>query len=116
MSIPIDLSGKTALVTGASQGIGSEIARTLHKAGARVILNHPDLGDGRTRADAELLAGEMNGWRGDSAHVVAADVSHPEAVRGMMEEIKTRWRGLDILINNAGILRDRTIAKMTVER
>ena len=42
VSISIDLSGLTALVTGASQGIGAEIARTLHRAGARVVVNHPD--------------------------------------------------------------------------
>jgi 3-oxoacyl-[acyl-carrier protein] reductase len=115
MSVVIDLSGKAALVTGASQGIGAEIARTLHRAGARVILNHPDLGDGRTRADAESVASALNLARSDSAHVVAADVADAEAVRGMMEAVQGRWGGLDILVNNAGILRDRTIAKMTVE-
>ena len=50
MSIAIDLSGRTALVTGSSQGIGAEIARLLHRAGARVVINHPDLSGGRVHA------------------------------------------------------------------
>ena len=54
MSIPIDLTGKTALITGASQGIGAEIARTFYRAGASVVLNHPGIGS--TRDDAEKLA------------------------------------------------------------
>jgi 3-oxoacyl-[acyl-carrier protein] reductase len=115
MSIAIDLSGKIACVTGASQGIGAEIARTLHRAGARVVLNHPDLGDGRTRSDAEAVAGELNRARPEGAEVLAADVADPEAVRGMMATIRSRLGGLDILVNNAGILRDRSVAKMTLE-
>src|SRR5438067_206671 len=115
MPIAIDFTGKAALVTGASQGIGAEIVRTLHRSGARVILNHPDLGDGRTRADAEAIAAELNRDRGDSAHVVAADVADSEAVRRMMAEARDRCGGLDFLVNNAGILRDRSIANMTLE-
>ncbi len=115
MPIEIDLSGKVALVTGASQGIGARIARTLHLAGASVILNHPDLGDGQTRADAEALAAERNAERPGSAAVVAADVSDAEAVRSMMAAVRDGFGGLDILVNNAGILRDRSIAKMTLD-
>ena len=115
MSIAIDLSGRTALVTGASQGIGAEIARTLHRAGARVVVNHPDQGAGRTRADAESLAASLNSERPESALVLAADVSRPEEVQQLMNRIQTDWGGLDILVNNAGILRDRTVAKMTLE-
>lgn len=115
MSIAIDLSGKSALVTGASQGIGAEIARLIHGAGARVVVNHPDSSDGRTRRDAERIATAMNAERPDSALVLAADVSDPDAVRGMMAEARDAWGGLDILVNNAGILRDRTIAKMSLD-
>lgn len=115
MSITIDFAGRTALVTGASQGIGAEIARTLHRAGARVVLNHPDQGSGRTRADAEQLAAELNGERNSSARAVAADVSDPEAVQAMMASLRDREGGLDVLINNAGILRDRSIAKMSLD-
>ena len=109
--ISIDLSGKVALITGASQGIGACIARTFHGAGADVILNHP--GKAATGADAEVLAGELNAARPDSALVVAADVSNEEQVRAMMESTR-EWRGgIDFLVNNAAIIRDRTLAKMS---
>jgi 3-oxoacyl-[acyl-carrier protein] reductase len=112
MSVGIDLSGKTALITGASQGIGAEMARTFHRAGARVIINHPGLD--ATRPDAEALAAALKAERADSALVLAADVADPEAVRAMMASA-AQAGGLDILINNAGILRDRSIAKMTLD-
>ena len=113
MAIEIDLKGKVSLVTGASQGIGAEIARTLQRAGATVILNHPDLGT--TREDAGTLAEELNGNRPQSAHVLAADVADAESVRAMMGEVKSLCGGLDYLVNNAAILRDRTVAKMSLE-
>ncbi|HEY6169396.1 MAG TPA: SDR family oxidoreductase [Verrucomicrobiae bacterium] len=93
--------------------MGAQIARTFHHAGATVVLNHPDLGT--TRADAEKIAAELNASRPDSAHVVAADVSKPDAVQRMMAEVKRRAGGIDFLINNAAIIRDRTIAKMSLE-
>jgi 3-oxoacyl-[acyl-carrier protein] reductase len=115
MSIAIDLSGRTALVTGSSQGIGAEIARLLHRAGAQVALNHPDLSGGQVHQDAQALCDELVSSRAGSAIVVAADVSDPAAVAGMMQRIAGEWGGLDILVNNAGILRDRSIGKMTVD-
>jgi len=113
--LSIDLSSKTALITGASQGIGAEIARTFHAAGATVILNHP--GFEQTSADAESLAAELNAKRDTSAHVFTADISESEAVEKMMQAVKTSsdLGGIDYLINNAGIIRDRTIAKMSLE-
>jgi 3-oxoacyl-[acyl-carrier protein] reductase len=115
MSIAIDLSGRTALVTGASQGIGAETARILHQAGVRVVLNHPDQSGGQVHRDAIALRDELHSHRADSATVQVADVSDPAAVEAMMREIGREWGGLDILVNNAGILRDRSIGKMTVE-
>lgn len=114
MSIVIDLSTRTALVTGASQGIGAEIAKVFHRAGANVVINHPDPA-GRTAVDAEALAEQLNGERPDSALVVAANVASNEDVERLMGRVKDKWGGLDVLVNNAGILRDRTVAKMTPE-
>jgi len=111
--IPIDLSGKIALVTGASQGIGAEIARVLHAAGATVILNHP--GFPNTTQDADELAAELNASRMQSAVVIAADISQPQQVQSMMDAIKTQFGGLDYLVNNAAIIKDRSIAKMSLE-
>ena len=113
MSITLDFSGKVALITGASQGIGAEMARRFHAAGASVILNHPDIGT--TRADAEQLASTLNAARPDSADVAAADVANATAVQRMMQDVQASRGGIDFLINNAGILRDRTLAKMSVE-
>jgi 3-oxoacyl-[acyl-carrier protein] reductase len=115
MSITIELAGTTALVTGASQGIGAEIARVLHRAGANVVLNHPGSRDGKTGADTAALAAELLAVRPDSALVLAADVSDPAAVAAMFQAVRAEVGGLDFLVNNAGILRDRTVAKMTLD-
>lgn len=110
MSVAIDLSGKTALITGASQGIGAEIARTFQRAGCCVFVNHP--GAENTARDAAKLCDELSALRPESALPLAADVSDGAAVRQMMREVEENG-GLDFLVNNAAILRDRSIAKMS---
>ena len=109
MAIDIDLSGKTTLITGASSGIGAEMARRFHAAGATVWINHPGLED-TTSAAAELVT-ELGA---ETAFAIAADVADPDAVQGMMAEVRQHSGGLDFLINNAAIIRDRTIAKMSL--
>jgi 3-oxoacyl-[acyl-carrier protein] reductase len=113
MSYVVDLSGKVALITGASQGIGAQIARTFHAAGATVVLNHPGIGS--TGVDAQRIADELNAARAGGADVAVANVADAEAVQRMMAEVKRSHGGLDLLINNAAIIRDRTVAKMSLE-
>jgi 3-oxoacyl-[acyl-carrier protein] reductase len=113
MNITISLDGKVALVTGASQGIGAQVARTFHAAGAVVVLNHPGISG--TGEDAQRLAAELNALRASSADVIAADVSKAEQVQAMMGEVQERYGGLDFLINNAAIIKDRTLAKMSLD-
>ncbi len=113
MGITIDLTDKVALITGASQGIGAQLARTFHQAGARVILNHPDIGT--TRDDADQVARMLNAVRPNSADIIAADVANADAVQRMMQTLRQQYGGIDFLLNNAAILRDHTVSKMSLE-
>lgn len=100
-----DLSGKTALITGASGGIGREIARAMHAAGAEVGLCG-------TRVQVlEELAAEL----GQGAHVFAADLSAADAAAGLIAAAEAKWDGLDILVNNAGITRDNLSVRLKDE-
>lgn len=113
MSIEINLAQKVVLITGASQGIGAQMAQLFHRAGATVALNHPDIGT--SRQDAETLVNQLNALRPQSACAVAADVADAAAVQAMMQELKRSFGGIDFLINNAAILRDRSLAKMSLD-
>jgi 3-oxoacyl-[acyl-carrier protein] reductase len=106
----IDLTGKVALVTGSSRGIGAGIIRSLHECGAQCIVNYVNDPQGRNKADAEEVAAGLGG-----AAILECDVGNDEQVAAMMQRVQSDFGGLDILINNAGILRDRTLAKMTNE-
>ncbi|MEM8653629.1 MAG: 3-oxoacyl-[acyl-carrier-protein] reductase [Pseudomonadota bacterium] len=98
-----DLTGKSALVTGASGGIGAEIARTLHGAGATVGLSG-------TRTDPlEALAAEL----GDRAHVLPCNLSDAEAVDALPKQATEAMGAVDILVNNAGITRDNIFMRMS---
>ncbi len=91
-----DLSGKSALVTGASGGIGGAIARTLHAQGATVVLSG-------TRTEAlEALVAEL----GERAHPAPADLAEPEAARALIAAAEAAAGQVDILVNNAGLTRD----------
>jgi 3-oxoacyl-[acyl-carrier protein] reductase len=94
------LEGKTALVTGASRGIGRAIASELSAAGASVVIGYREAAN-----EAESLAGEIGG------RAVAADVSDSEQARGLVEQAGD----LDILVNNAGVTRDGLLARMPDE-
>jgi len=98
-----DLTGKTALVTGATGGIGAEIAKTLHARGAHVVLS------GTREAVLQELAASL----GERASVVAANLSDPAAVDGLIEAAETAaGTPLDILVANAGITRDGLLMRM----
>lgn len=91
-----DLTGKNALVTGASGGLGSAIARTLHKAGAQVALS------GTREEPLNALAAEL----GEGAYVVPANLSDPASVKALPKAAIDVMGSIDILVNNAGITRD----------
>jgi len=100
-----DLSGKRALVTGASGAIGGAIARALHGAGAVVALSG-------TREDAlKAIADEL----GERAVVVAANLSDPAAVDALVSQANDAMGGVDILVNNAGVTRDNLAMRMKDE-
>ena len=101
-----DLSGQTALVTGASGGIGGAIARALHAQGAEVALA------GTRTAALEALAAEL----GQRAHPLTADLADPEAADRLVRDAEAAMGGrLDILVNNAGITRDNLALRMKDE-
>ncbi len=100
-----DLTGKSALVTGASGGIGAEAARALHAAGATVGLSG-------TRVDPlEALAAEL----GDRAHVLPCNLSDAEAVEALPKSAAAAMGSVDILVNNAGVTRDNLFMRMSDE-
>jgi 3-oxoacyl-[acyl-carrier protein] reductase len=100
-----DLSGKTALVTGASGGIGGAIAKALHGAGAAVAIS------GTRREALDALAGEL----GDRISVTPANLSNPEDVAGLVGQAEEALGQLDILVNNAGLTRDNLALRMKDE-
>ena len=100
-----DLGGKSALVTGASGGIGGAIARTLHRAGAKVVLA------GTRQAALEALAGEL----GERAFVALGDLADPGAGDALVKAAEAAAGQLDILVNNAGLTRDQLALRMKDE-
>jgi 3-oxoacyl-[acyl-carrier protein] reductase len=101
-----DLTGKTALVTGATGGIGAEIAQTLHAQGAHVVLS------GTREAVLEQLAQKL----GERTSAVAANLSDPAAVDGLIEAAESAaGKPVDILVANAGITRDGLLLRMKDE-
>jgi 3-oxoacyl-[acyl-carrier protein] reductase len=103
------LDGKTALVTGASQGIGEEISRRLASQGARLVL--------AARSEDKLVAlAEEIRAAGGEAHALALDVSRPEDVASRLKELPAGFSAVDILVNNAGITADNLLARMSLEQ
>jgi 3-oxoacyl-[acyl-carrier protein] reductase len=105
----IDLTGKTAIITGGGQGIGRAIATALHAAGANVIVNYFADSAGRNQ---EIAEGFVRGL-GTRAQAAVADVRKPAELATLVELATTQFGGLDFLVNNAGILRDKSFRKMS---
>lgn len=109
--IAIDLSGKTAVVTGGGQGLGAATATMLAEAGAHVVINYFADPEGINHERAEETAERI----GERAVVIEADVRDIAQVEAMIQETVRRFGGLDILVNNAGIVRDRTLKNLPPE-
>jgi 3-oxoacyl-[acyl-carrier protein] reductase len=100
-----DLTGKTALVTGASGGIGGAVARALHAQGATLAVS------GTRREALDALAGEL----GSRVHVLTANLSDKESVEALVPAAEAAMGQLDILVNNAGVTRDNLFMRMKDE-
>jgi 3-oxoacyl-[acyl-carrier protein] reductase len=111
--IRYDFSGKVALVTGSSRGIGAEVLSRFAVAGARCVLHYWDDPGGSNLSDATELASTLSG--SSDVMTIAADVRDAAQVEALMKRVKETCGGLDILVNNAGIIRDRTLKKMTLD-
>jgi acetoacetyl-CoA reductase/3-oxoacyl-[acyl-carrier protein] reductase len=103
------LEGKTALVTGASRGIGRAIALELAREGAKVALNYQS-----SDAKAKEVADEIT-KAGGTCLLVKANLADPKEARAMVKRVADQFGHLDVLVNNAGITRDKQLAKMTDE-
>jgi 3-oxoacyl-[acyl-carrier protein] reductase len=110
MKDPFDFSGKVVLVTGSSRGIGAEMIKAFGKRGAQCVVNYVADEQGQNKADAENVATELK-----DPLVIECDVTQPGQVESMMTEIHDKCGGLDVLVNNSGIIHDRTIKKMSME-
>ncbi|MEA1014641.1 SDR family NAD(P)-dependent oxidoreductase [Sphingosinicella sp. LY1275] len=112
----ISFESRVAIVTGAGGGLGRAYALELARRGARVLVN--DLGgarDGSGSSDAAALVVEEIARAGGTAMANGASVTDEEQVAAMVAAAREAWGGPHILINNAGILRDKSFAKMTIE-
>ena len=107
--ITVNLENKTALVTGASRGLGKAIALKLASCGADVAVNYRSSDEA-----AENVCREIE-KTGRKAMLCKADVSDSEAVKRMVRKITDEWGGIDILVNNAGIVKDSLILRMSDE-
>jgi len=103
------LAGKVAVVTGASKGIGAEIARQLASHGAAVVVNYSTSQAGADKVVADIAAA------GGKAVAVQADLSKPEQIPGLFTAAQAHFGRLDILVNNAGIYEFAPIAEVTPE-
>ena len=108
MAYSIDLSGRVALVTGASSGLGAQFARTLARAGAGVVLAS------RRPETLKVLRARIEGEGGD-AHVVELDVTDLDSIKAAVAHAETEMGSIDILVNNSGVSTTQRIQDVTLE-
>lgn len=108
MTFEIDLSGRNAFVTGASRGIGRASAEVLARAGANVILGYRT-----SEQEATETATQIEASYGVQAMAVSCDSADPEQIRAAYKQIRDRFKTLDVLVNNAGILEDALIGMIS---
>jgi 3-oxoacyl-[acyl-carrier protein] reductase len=104
-----ELTGKVAIVTGASKGIGAEIAKSLGAAGAAVVVNYASSKEGADRVVAEITG------KGGKAIAVQGDVSKAADVQRLFKETKKAFGSLDVLVNNAGVYKFEPLEAVTEE-
>ena len=109
--ITYSFPGKVVLVTGSSRGIGAAVLAHFAKASATCVLHYWDDPTGANKADAAALAESL----GDRVVALPADVRDAGQMEALMHRVKEQFGGLDVLVNNAGIIRDRTLRKMTLD-
>ena len=102
------LEGKTALITGAANRLGAQIARTLHQNGANLIIHYRE-----SAVNAKTLVQELNTLRIDSASSIQADLNHLDAIAKMSHQAAKIYNGIDILINNASSFYPTTIGEIS---
>jgi len=110
MTAPFDFTGKVVLVTGSSRGLGAAMIKAFGDRGAHCVVNFISDPEGKNKTDAENVARGLK-----HPLVVECDVTNPDQVEAMMAAIAEKFSGLDVLVNNSGIIRDRTIKKLTLE-
>jgi len=114
--ITYSFPGKVVLVTGSSRGIGAGVLSAFAKAGATCVLHFWDDPSGENKKDADALATELRTLASKpTVHVLAADVRDSAQIESLMKIVKEKCGGLDVLVNNAGIIKDRTLKKMALD-
>ncbi|MBI3922467.1 MAG: beta-ketoacyl-ACP reductase [Armatimonadetes bacterium] len=114
MQMKRELEGRVAVVTGGSRGIGRASCVALSQAGASVVVNYLDEGIGVNRKDAGEVVNEIS-EQGGKAVAIAADVTDEEQVFRLAESAVSQFGKVDILVNNAAILRDKTVKKLSLQ-
>src|SRR4029453_11517797 len=105
-----DFTGRVVLVTGSSRGLGAAMIKAFGERGGPRVVNFIRGPEGKNKADAENVARGLK-----HPLVFECDVTKPDQVEAMMAAIAERFSGLDVLVNNSGIIRDRTIKKLSLE-